>query len=274
MSQRGRCFLGHFDPKSTVPFGTYPLKNQKTYDKIRKNERDDKKLKKLIAIICILLTIFLSLLIYRKQEQQSKNITAQEVEKIQEYITQIYMWKEITQQALPTFESINDAPEKWIWEVVKKNIDNYDTITYEQIQEKAKEIFSDNLTKEFPKEGNDSFIYNQETQSYEPTNIQLDSDNDTFIINKIEKTKEGYKIEIVEYIEDYSEEQIDIESEEEKEFTIHIKNTQGEEITSVKNTEGHTKIIEEVKANIDKFSKKNIQLGTANSGKLCPIWVR
>ena len=50
MSQRGRCFLGHFDPKSTVPFGTYPLKNQKTYDKIRKNERDDKKLKKLFQL--------------------------------------------------------------------------------------------------------------------------------------------------------------------------------------------------------------------------------
>ena len=250
------------------------MKNHKTYDKITKNERDDKKLKKLIAIICILLTIFLSLLFYRKQEKQSKNITAPEVEKIQEYITQIYIWKEITQQALPTFENINKAPEKWIWEVVKKNIDNYDTITYEQIQEKAKELFGDNFTKEFPKEGNDTLIYNQETQSYEPTNIQLDSDNDTFLIEKIEKTKEEYKIEIIEYIEDYSEEQTDIESGEEKEFTIHIKNTQGQEIASVKNTEGHTKIIEEVKANIDKFSKKNIQLGTANSGTLYPILVR
>lgn len=231
-------------------------------------------MKKLIAIICILLTIFLGLLFYRKQEQQSKNITAQEVQKIQDYISQIYMWKEVTEQALPTFENINDAPEKWIWEVVKKNIDNYDTITYEQIQEKAKEIFSDNLTKELPKEGNDSFIYNQETQNYEPTNIQLDSDNDTFVINKIEKTKEGYKIEIVEYIEDYSEEQISLESGEEKEFNIHIKNTQGEEIATAKNTEGHTKIIEEVKTNIDKFSKKNVQLGTANSGTLYTIWVR
>ena len=231
-------------------------------------------MKKLIAIICILLTIFLGLLFYRKQELQSKNITAQEVQKIQDYISQIYMWKEVTEQALPTFENINDAPEKWIWEVVKKNIDNYDTITYEQIQEKAKEIFSDNLTKELPKEGNDAFIYNRETQNYEPTNIQLDSDNDTFLIEKIEKTKEGYKLEIVEYIEDYSEEQIDVESGEEKEFTIHIKNTQGEEITSVKNTEGHTKIIEEVKTNIDKFSKKNVQLGTVNSGTLYTIWVR
>lgn len=250
------------------------MKFPKTYDKIRKNERDDKKLKKLIVIICILLTIFLSLLFYRKQEQQNKNITAQEIEKIQEYITKIYMWKEITEQALPKFENINEAPEKWIWEVVKKNIDNYDTITYEQIQEKAKELFGDNFTNQFPKEGNDSFIYNQEAQSYEPTNIQLDSDNDTFLIEKIEKTKEEYKIEIVEYIEDYSEEQINIESGEEKEFTIHIKNTQGEEIASVKNTEGHTKIIEEVKSNIDKFSKKKIQLGTAKSGELYPIWMR
>ena len=229
-------------------------------------------MKKLIAIICILLTIFLSLLIYRKQEQLNKNITAQEVEQIQNYISQIYMWKEITEHALPTFENINDAPEKWIWETVKKNIDNYDTITYEQIQEKAKELFGDNFTKEFPKEGNDTFIYNQDTQSYEPTNIQLDNNNDTFVINKIEKTKQQYEIEIIEYIEDYSEEQTNTENEEE--FTIHIKNTQGEEIATAQNTEGHTKIIEEVKTNNDKFSKKKIKLETAKSGKLNIIWVR
>lgn len=231
-------------------------------------------MKKLIIIICILLTIFLGLLFYRKQENQSKNVTAKEVEEIQNYITQIYMWKEVTNQALPTFENINEAPEKWTWEVVKKNIDNLDTITYEQIQEKAKEIFGKNFTKEFPQEGNDAFIYNKETQSYEPTNTQIDSENDTFLINKIEKTKEGYKIEIVEYIEDYSEEPIDREEETEEEFKIHIKNTQGEEITTVKNTEGHTKIIEEVKTKIDKFSKKTIQLGRENEGIIYLVWVK
>ena len=30
------------------------------------------------------------------------------------------MWKEITKEALPTFENINNANELWVWEVIKK----------------------------------------------------------------------------------------------------------------------------------------------------------
>lgn len=231
------------------------------YDKIRKTkERDDKRLKKLLAIIGVLLIIFFGLLFYRYKTKE-QTVTAQEVEKVQEYISKIYMWKEDTGDALPTFENINSAPDKWIWEVVKKNIDSYDVITYEQIMEKAKEIFGEGFSKEFPKEGNESFVYNEENQGYEPTNVELDSYNDAFLINKIEKVNENYKIEIVEYIEDYSEEQIDTETGEEKEFNIYIKNTKDEQIVQVKNTEGHTKIIDEVKNNIDKFNKKTIIWG-------------
>ena len=116
-------------------------------------------MKKLIVIICILLIIFISLLIYRKSEQ-NRNITAQEVDNIQNYISEIYMWKEVTGEALPIFDNINNAPEKWFWEAIKKNIDNYDNIVYDDIQKKVIEIFGDKCTKVFPKEGNDVFIYN------------------------------------------------------------------------------------------------------------------
>ena len=216
-------------------------------------------MKKLIVIICILLIIFISLLIYRKSEQ-NRNITAQEVDNIQNYISEIYMWKEVTGEALPIFDNINNAPEKWFWEAIKKNIDNYDNIVYNDIQKKVIEIFGDKCTKVFPKEGNDVFIYNQEAQNYELSITQLDSDNDTFIINKIDKTKEGYVVEIIEYIEDYSEEEFDPDTGEEKEYNIYLKNLEGERILSVKNTEGQTKILEQVKANEDKFSKKTIKL--------------
>ena len=52
---------------------------------------------------------------------------------MEEYISKIYMWKEITKEALPTFENINNANELWLWEVIKKNLETYET-TYEEIQ--------------------------------------------------------------------------------------------------------------------------------------------
>lgn len=223
-------------------------------------------MKKLVGIVCILLVIFIEMFMHQKEEIQNV-VTASEVTSIEQYISQIYMWKEVTDEALPVFEDINTAPEKWVWEAVKKNLNNYDEITYEQIQQKAKDLFGEKFTKNFPKEGNESFFYDQAQDLYQATNMELDSDNDAFLLNAIQKTKEGYTVEIVEYIEDYSEE-LNVETEavdepdivEEAEFTIHIKNTQGEEVASVKNTEGKDKIIEQVKANIEKFSKKTIYL--------------
>ncbi len=218
-------------------------------------------MKKLIAIICVLLAIFIGMYIYQKQEKQNI-VTAEEVNNIEQYITKIYMWKEVTTEALPIFDNINQAPEQWIWEVVKKNLNNYDEITYNKIETKANEIFGEKFTKKFPQEGNDIFVYNKEQDTYEATNIELDNNNDTFLLNTIKKTKEGYEVEIIEYIEDYSEE-TDIEDEEageQLEFTIHIKDIQGKEIATAKNTEGKDKIIEQVKANMDKLSKKTIKL--------------
>ena len=219
-------------------------------------------MKKLVAIICILLVIFVGMYVNRSKSNQNL-ITATEVEKVEEYISKIYMWKEVTEEALPTFKEINQAPEKWIWEAVKKNIEKYEDIKISDIQEKAKELFGPNFTKQFPEQGNTSFEYQESEKIYNATDIKLDTENDKFLINKIEKTKQGYEVEIVEYLEDYSEEPDDSstqDSENESEFNIPIKTINGDQIFVVKNTEGQTKIIEQVKENADKFSKKKLTI--------------
>ena len=62
-------------------------------------------MKKLVAIICILLFIFVGMYVNRSKSNQNL-ITATEVEKVEEYISKIYMWKEITGEALPKFDNI------------------------------------------------------------------------------------------------------------------------------------------------------------------------
>lgn len=110
-------------------------------------------MKKLIVIIIILVIIFIGMAIYKNNTIKNKNvISIQEIEKIETYITKIYMWKEVTKEALPYFENINQVDDMWLWEVVNRNLEEYD-LEYQKIQEKSKEIFGQTLTKEFPKEG-------------------------------------------------------------------------------------------------------------------------
>ncbi len=49
-------------------------------------------MKKLVAIICILLFIFVGMYVNRSKSNQNL-ITATEVEKVEEYISKIYMWE-------------------------------------------------------------------------------------------------------------------------------------------------------------------------------------
>lgn len=206
-------------------------------------------MKKMFIIIAILATIFVGMIIYKKTAVGAKdNINIQEIEKIEEYISKIYMWQEVTNEALPVFEDINQAPEIWIWEVINQNLENYE-ITYEEIEQTAKNIFGQEFAKTFPKEGSETIKYNEETQMYYTTGMGLDEDSDTFLLNDIKKTKEGYEVEIVEYLENYSEEQ-----------SVIIKNLDNEEIGRVGINDSETKMQEIVKANIDRFSKKKIYL--------------
>ena len=160
-------------------------------------------MKKLIAIIIILVIIFVGMVVYKNVAiNTSNNISIQEISQIETYITKIYMWKEITGQALPNFEDINQAEDVWIWEVVKKNLEDYEFF-YEEIQEKAKDLFGEKLTKEFPKEGTEYIIYDEKIDKYYAVGMGLDQLDDLFLLNEIQKTPTGYEVEIIEYLEDY-----------------------------------------------------------------------
>lgn len=214
-------------------------------------------MKKLIAIIIILAIIFVGMVVYKNVAiNTSNNISIQEISQIETYITQIYMWKEITGQALPNFEDINQAEDVWIWEVVKKNLEDYEFF-YEEIQEKAKDLFGERLTKEFPKEGTEYIIYDEKNDKYYAVGMGLDQLEDLFLLNEIQKTPNGYEVEIIEYLEDYSQ-----TLNEEDDFVI-IRNTKEEEIGRVNSTE-EEKVKEMVKNHIDKLSRKKIVLKLEN----------
>lgn len=221
-------------------------------------------MKKLLAIICILLVIFIGMFIYKNNINQN-NITVSEVQKIEDYISQIYMWQEITEEALPKFDNINNAPDLWVWEVVKKNLENYE-LSYDEIQEKATQIFGNNFTKQFPKEGSEYIYYNEDLDKYITTGIGLDTQDDMFYIKEINKTKDGYEVEIVEYLEDY-ENAMGLEDETEV-YDIYIKNLNQETVATIKSNEGETRAIEVVKENIDKFTTKTVKLVKGAEGKL------
>lgn len=206
-------------------------------------------MKKMLVIIVILAMILVSMIIYKNIAiNKNKSVNVQEVEQIEEYISKIYMWKEITKEALPTFENINNANELWVWEVIKKNLETYET-TYEKIQQKGKELFGEKFEKQIPKEGNDSFYYDKESNKYLATEIVLDEEEDSFLLKDIEKEGEKYKVKIIEYIEDYSEEN-----------KVIIRNLQEEEIGRVSTSDSETKIKEIVKNNKERFSQKNIEI--------------
>ena len=215
-------------------------------------------MKKLLAIICVLLLIFIGMYIYKRNINQN-NINVSEVQKIEEYMSQ-----EITKEALPKFDDINNAPDIWIWEVVKKNLENYE-LTYQEIQEKAIQIFGENFKKQFPKEGYEYIYYDENYGKYLTTGIGLDMQEDMFLINTINKDKNKYKVEIVEYLEDYDN-AIQLEDENQI-YDIYIKNLNQEIIATIKSNESETKAIEVVKENIDKFTTKNVTL-VEDSGKI------
>ena len=206
-------------------------------------------MKKMLVIIVILAMILVSMIIYKNIAiNKNKSVNVQEVEQIEEYISKIYMWKEITKEALPAFENINNANELWLWEVIKKNLETYET-TYEEIQQKGKELFGEKFERQIPKEGNDSFYYDKESNKYLATEIVLDEEEDSFLLKDIEKEGEKYKVKIIEYIEDYSEEN-----------KVILRNLQEEEIGRVSTTDSETKIKEIVKNNKERFSQKNIEI--------------
>lgn len=214
------------------------------------------RMKKLWMVIVILAVIFVGMLVYKNREIKKSNIKIEEIEKIESYINQIYMWKEITGEALPYFETIEEANERWIWQVVQKNLEDYE-LSYEQIQDKAKELFGQNFTKEFPKQGTEFLVYEEENNKYYPIEINLNQQEDVFLFNQINRIEKGYEVEIIEYIEDYSQ------TIKERNNQIIIRNLKGEEIGRV-NSEDEKEAKEIVKNNVDQLTKKKLILKLEN----------
>ena len=210
-------------------------------------------MKKLIIMIVIVAIIFVGMIIYKNVMIKNNAITIQEVERIEEYINQIYMWKEITNEALPVFDDINQAPDEWLWEVVKKNSEE-DVLSNEQLKEKAKELFGEMFDKEIPEQGTKYLIPSEEEGKYQAIGVELDQQVDLFLLDKINKTENGYEVDIIEFLEDDNPMIGD-----EPENYILIKNLNNEEIAKTSGTsENEEKEI--VKRNSEKFSKKKISL--------------
>ena len=77
------------------------------------------------------------------------------------------------------------------------------------------------------------------------------------MLNNIEKTEEGYIVEIVEYIENYSSEE-----------SVIIKNLSDEEIGRVGIDDTETKMQEIVKSHLDRFDKKKVYLKNEQDRKI------
>ncbi len=217
-------------------------------------------MKKLVIIMVVLGIIFIGMLGYKNIVMKTESVSIQEIQNIESYINQIYMWKEVTKEALPKFEDINQAEERWVWEAVKKNMEE-DKPSYEEIQEKAKELFGQDFSKQFPKEGTKYLTYHAETNEYESVDVELDQQADLFLLDNIKNIKEGYEVEIIEYLEDDSP----MLKEEAEDYVI-IKNLKEEEIGRISGT-AEEEETELVKRNKDKFTKKKIQL-KKEKGKL------
>lgn len=216
-------------------------------------------MKKMIAIIFVLLTIFISMALYKYVILANSQVTVNDVEKVEEYISKIYCWKEVTGEALPKFDNINDAEERWIWEVIKKNLDEYE-VTIKQLQNKGKDIFGEKFNKEYVNSNNSSFEYNKEKDKYTAKEITTDKEEDVFFINKINKSINGYEVEIIEYIEDYSE-------FENNKLIIKNINEETVEVLDINNIDLQdidSKSIEIVKNNKDRFTTKKLILKCSN----------
>ena len=210
-------------------------------------------MRKMLVIIVILLFIFVGMICYKKVAvAKSSDIKANEVIQVEEAISKVYLWEEVTNEALPKFSNINNAEDKWIWEAVKNNLENYE-LEYDEIQLKAKELFGQNFTKEFPKEGNQSFSYSEEMQKYIAEEIETDQKEDDFLLEQIKRIENGYEVEILEYIADYTEENI-----------IIVKNTNDEELSRISASEDESAIQNVVKSKKDNCTRKKVTLKKEN----------
>ena len=96
----------------------------------------------------------------------------------------------------------------------------------------------------------------QENQKYLVNEITLDAIKDSYLLNKIEKSKNGYIIEIVEYLVDYTD------TENNKVVVKNLNEDKIYELTQEEGTQSNIKKV--VRENIEKFTKKKVSLEKEN----------
>jgi len=129
------------------------------------------------------------------QEQKFK-------EKIKMYISKIYFG---TDTYMPEFNNINLANEQWIWECAYRNLVNFEelyaamTVTKEDVEMSARQLFGNDLQKEFPKEGLEFWLEPEgDEYFYKAAGIELDFYNDYEILS-YKKSDKDIIVNIVEY---------------------------------------------------------------------------
>ena len=136
------------------------------------------------------------------QVTNNDGIIVDENEAINSYLYSIYFG---TETYMPEFKDINSADEKWIWECAYRNLVNFDdlvtatTVTKENVEESAKQLFGNDLNKEFPKEGLEFWLEPEGNEYfYAVASIEQDFYNDYSILST-ENNGNTITVEIVEY---------------------------------------------------------------------------
>lgn len=166
----------------------------------------------IITIISILAVIMMHEVVRNTKEESGKianqiikaNVNDEKIieeEKVKEFIDRIYF---IGLDLIPSFNDINSVDEEWIWLCAHSNLfsDGKDPgmyVTKEQVEESAKEVFGEDLEKQFPNDGLE-FWLEPEDGKYFVGRAGLDPDyiNDYEVVDIIAE-QDKIIVEVVEY---------------------------------------------------------------------------
>lgn len=158
------------------------------------------KLSKILILVILAIIVMIGYSAYKANwgNEQISKITEN---KVDQYLGDIYYG---TDTWMPTFNNINSTDENWIWECAYSNLfkDGRDPgmfVTKEQIENSAKEVFGENLKKQFPNEGLE-FWLEPEADGYFVARASIEADYYIdYIINSIENKENKVVVEIIEY---------------------------------------------------------------------------
>lgn len=171
-------------------------------------------MKKDKIIYIIIIVLILGVVIYKKFIEVPGDVAGQiaiedlisqvHYEDAEKHLKDIFIEKEnnFNSISLPEFQNINEAPNSWVWNVLYNNLENEENeYSYEQIQEKLIELFSNKLEIKFPEEGIEGVLEkNKENDLYYKVELQNNNTNKYgYNIKTLSQEDNIYKIYIIEY---------------------------------------------------------------------------